>query len=792
MEGEGGVEYEFGNSPSGDGSNGDMSPPRGGGAPGGERVVMMYDDDGNAVPMPMGNFYYDTYNPDDDSSEEDEEDELKRSSDTERSNKPAALSMNGSQSGEESEESYSDEEGDDSDDQFMRIQVAAAPLKSVKTVEQDLEHDKEKPKPKFGGMVRALSSVKMTGAGNSGGGGGDLEKQRMAGAPSNAPATAKEKAAAARAAASKANGGRPGIAAVGRMLSFNKEKKEDSPQPLQKSLAPAASHEAGRSSEQKSELSQGQDRPRLGNSPPASTTTKGQKRHGIAAVGRMLSFKKNKDEKPNASQSQAPSPQVVQASDAANMKDRASHTQEKAANPSVPARAGIAQVGRMMSLSKKKPPQSELAKEEEEGNQFGPNRERRETEQIGSSPGSGARAGLKQVGRMMSISKKPQGQTPSSPASDGKLPDAPQNDRERSGNSGPAPNARKEGSRMGLKAAGRLLSFSRKPPGANKGTSKQSGALGENGAAEAPHVPIRIAPPTSARLDGRANKFFFSEINSTAIANSIALKNQTHIRVPVLALAEYSGPVSKNKWFIDAFTLPHNAVRRECIDLYDILMALARCSPRADVTTDDMKDFKTWWDVADKFIKCYFDMEREVLFPWVNVAGSKDWELQMALGKMRTMKDGLQEQLAMVNKAWETLGTVPAGETFGTLYKEIDSFCPRLMNYFADQELLLPQIVKGYYRIEDRLAMDKEMLASFMGPPLTRKTKDLEHHNLVLLVRWIANPRQLRAWIAKNLNSTGRSSYAKWHSIYEAEHSRVVKTFRNRSRVSTIAAMNQA
>lgn len=778
------VEYDFGNSPSGDGSDGELqSPAR---ATGGERVVMMYDDNGNAVPMPMGNFYYDTYNPDDASSEE--EDELKRSSDTERSNKPAALSMNDEESDGSSKESYTDDESNGDDDQFMRIQVAAVPLKAAQDVQQDLDHDKGKSRPKIGQMVRAISSVK--GGGGGGGGSRDLERARTVG-PGATTGSAREKAAAARAAASKPGGSRQGVAAVGRMLSITKDKKQGTQQ-------------AGRL-DQDAEQNQNQDRRRAPNAQNSGAASKGQKRQGIGAVGRMLSFKKNKEEKigQRSSNSDSISPEKSQAHDPSTQRDRGASSTEKSAN-SPGQRMGIGQIGRMMSKRKQDAPDT---KESEDGAQF-VSRERRETEQSGSVPGAGARAGIKQVGRMISISKKPQEQGSGFTASDSKPVDSANlsdrdrstskpvdsanlSDRDRSTQNTSAPNVRKEGSRMGLKAAGRLLSFSRKPA-PPKANSKQDAPVGGKGGPDVPQAPIRIAPPTSPRLDGRANKFFFSEINSTEIAKSSVLDAETHIRIPVLVLAEYSGPVSKNKWFIDAFTLPHNAVRRECIDLYDILMALARCNPEADITTDDMKDFHSWWVVAEKFIKCYFDMEREVLFPWVNVAGSKDWELQMALGKMRTMKDGLQEQLAVVNKAWETLGSGSPGETFGSLYKAIDVFCPRLMNYFADQELLLPQIVKGYYRIEDRLVMDKDMLASFIGTPLTRKTRDLEHHNLVLLIRWIANPRQLRAWISKNLNSTGRSSYAKWHAMYEADHSRIVKAFRNRSRVSTIAAMNQS
>jgi hypothetical protein len=419
-------------------------------------------------------------------------------------------------------------------------------------------------------------------------------------------------------------------------------------------------------------------------------------------------------------------------------------------------------------------------------------RERRETEKVLQAPGS--RMGIKNVGRFLSMTKKPQiTNVPTRSATEDANTSAERSNsktRDRDRLDPSASGLKKDAPRMGIKTTGRLLSFSRKPAKPTATALTNATALPEPTPVVSPGAQSNVmAQARSPRLDGRASRFFFSEINSEAIKKCGALSNDSHIRVPVLVMAEYSGPVSKTKWFIDAFTLPHNAVRRECIDLYDILMALARCRGNLDITRDDMRDFHSWWIVAYRFFRTYFEMERNVLFPWVDGAGSKDWELQMALNKMRSMKDGLQEQLEAINDSWKHLESKAPGELFGLVFKGVDSFCPRLMNYFADQELLLPAIVKGVYTIEDRLSMDKDMLEAFMDEPLSRKNKDLAHHNLVLLIRWIPNPRQLRAWISKNLNSTGRTACSKWQAMYEADHARIVKMFRNRSRMNAMAAI---
>lgn len=793
------------------------------------RVVMMYDESGNAVPMPMGNFYYDTYKPPEE-DESDEESDDKHASDTECAHKPAAFSMGvNSESDKEGSEEY--ESQSDDDDQFMRIQVAAAPLKAANKIRQDIDHDKPKPSRSsvsgrggraslggISGMKRAMSSVKLPTVGGSGGSSGGVASSNDSARPN--PVSAKEKAAAAKV-AMKVGNGRQGIGNMGRLLSFTKEKKQQqSSFPQSKSPHPAEIPSIDVEKMDRVSVTRdgkGQDRDFKKEGSENNGPSKPQKRQGIAAVGRLLSISKWKEDVEPADIISVDSPVTVAAGDeSAESSDGVGVNRDfsspgtdrnkqnsgvgriRAKGASVPRRPGTQGAGRMASFSRKVPGEESKSertgKDSSGGHISSGNRERRETEKSGA--GLGNRIGVKQVGRMFSMSRKPaappagaaSSASPSSTRSkegDRSSGSVMSNDRDRRPTDqglGGANAAAKKEARMSLKAAGRMLSFSRKPVNDKSKLVESSGTETSESVVKSSAPVIKVNPPaeSSPKLDGRANKFFFSEVRSTVCKSSSLFTNETHIRVPILVLAEYSGPVSKNKWFIDAFTLPHNAVRRECIDMYDIIMALARCSPDADVTRDDMRDFHSWWTTTEQFLKCYFDMEHEVLFPWVDAAGSRDWELQMALGKMRTMKDGLRAQLDDVSKAWQGLQSQSVGDLYCTIYKAIDIFCPRIMNYFSDQELLLPQIVKGFYRIEDRLAMDKDMLAVYIGDTLTRKNKDLAHHNVVLLVRWMSNPRQLRAWIAKNLNSTGRSSYGRWHALYESEHSRYVKAFRSR------------
>lgn len=778
-----------------------------------ERVAMVYDESGKAVPIAMKNFYYDSYQA---PEEVEEEVDDRHASDTENANKPAAFSMVANSDSDEETSELEEESETDDDDQFMRIQVAAAPVKAVKKVRQDVDHDKpNRGRPPVGsGMKRAMSSVKLPSVASLGGSSGGAS----AGPESSAanPASAKERAAAARTAMKGGNGGRQSIGSVGRLLSFTKEKKQ------QQAGSPPAGDRASTDIESDklpvAKEAKGRERESASNTGGA----KPQKRQGLASVGRLLSISKRREdiepaeiisiESPTAVTGGVSGPRPVGSlggvanNDAFGERGRSEKPgaagKERTNGGLVPRRSvGQQKMGRVASFSRKAPAQegqSEKIGKENTEMQFNAGRERREAEKPGGV-GLGSRMGVKQVGRMLSMSKKPAGPQAARQASfssskswstRSKESETGERDRrppDQGGLGGGNGLGAKQNSRMSLKAAGRMLSFSRKPSaekvkngetGGNEGGDRATPSSGSS--AVASQIQVNAPQEGSLQLDARANKFFFSEIRSEVCKSSALFSGETHIRVPVLVMAEYSGPVSKNKWFIDAFTLPHNAFRRECIDLYDIIMALARCSDSSDMTRADVQAFHAWWAVAAEFFKRYFDMERTVLFPWVDAAGARDWELQMALGKMRAMRDGLEAQLDGVSAAWAGLHTAPVGDVFCAVYRAVDAFCPRMMNYFSDQELLLPQIVKGFYRIEDRIAMDKDMLAVYMGETLTRKNKEAARHNVVLLVRWISNPRQLRAWLSKNLNSTGRASYGGWHAKYESEHSRYVKGFRAR------------
>jgi len=293
---------------------------------------------------------------------------------------------------------------------------------------------------------------------------------------------------------------------------------------------------------------------------------------------------------------------------------------------------------------------------------------------------------------------------------------------------------------------------------------------------------IVVEPLTPEKLNGRGNNFFFSVVLSQKIrACGMLGEDSTRLRVPVLTLGEYSGPVSKSRWYVDAFTLPHNAVRRECMDMYELIIGIAKLSAPDDVMSDDIISFYEWWEVATAFFQRYLDVERKVLIPWVDAIGNADSHVRMALRKMRGMKESLKDLLAKIDGEWTKRHTQSAEITFSAVYTAVDAFVPRFMNYLADQEVLLPMLVKHKYTIDDRVKMERELVNAFMRDDRVNNENSTSNHNIVLLVRWMANPRQLRAWVSKYLTSPQRQNFPTWFRTFQMEHERFVTNIKHRT-----------
>lgn len=284
-------------------------------------------------------------------------------------------------------------------------------------------------------------------------------------------------------------------------------------------------------------------------------------------------------------------------------------------------------------------------------------------------------------------------------------------------------------------------------------------------------------------ISGNIHSFYYPELTCPSIKSSEGyLFNKTHIRAASINLPKYCGPLSKTFWFTDAFTLTHNAVRRICLDLYDILVSLAGMS--VPLTSGDMEMFGKWWSISYDFLEHFFEAETTILFPWVEKAeASKTCDAPRAMGKVWALQLAVENAFQSVSDAFAKIGCEDENIVYTQIYVTTDTFLPLLIEYMEDQEKLLPAIIRSVFHLKDRVKVDKVLVEYFLGGPLAKETRDLPHHNMILLVRWITNPQQLSSWLVNNLVPKAQSRYSHWFNLYDLEHASYVRFLKERANV---------
>ncbi|KAA8490516.1 hypothetical protein FVE85_5041 [Porphyridium purpureum] len=101
-----------------------------------------------------------------------------------------------------------------------------------------------------------------------------------------------------------------------------------------------------------------------------------------------------------------------------------------------------------------------------------------------------------------------------------------------------------------------------------------------------------------------------SAVSPTSGAPTI-LKDRRQFSAPSLQFDSWNA-----SWVVDIFALHHNALRREIVDMYDMLASMMRrrktLRPAVDVAF-----FYAWFKELSWFLIEYFELEEQVLFPWV-------------------------------------------------------------------------------------------------------------------------------------------------------------------------------
>lgn len=250
-------------------------------------------------------------------------------------------------------------------------------------------------------------------------------------------------------------------------------------------------------------------------------------------------------------------------------------------------------------------------------------------------------------------------------------------------------------------------------------------------------------------------------------------------RRPAMFPAEYG---RSNSWALDVFTLPHNAIRSECVDLFNILESMHVRS--VEVSDKEMDELFSWWSVYESFVIEYFDFEADLLFPWVFVDGVAniplpDWPVDKH-GAQRKLQASLEERkesflnlLSHINGTFELRLHVDTADIFPTLMNDVNHFVPQLLEYFQVQERYLPALINRLYKPSARDSFTRKYIAYI-------RRGEFPQMHLPMLSAWMDLAVRDR-WVRENIRGLTRFRFPRWYKRYLVEHRQIPRQFSRRS-----------
>lgn len=291
---------------------------------------------------------------------------------------------------------------------------------------------------------------------------------------------------------------------------------------------------------------------------------------------------------------------------------------------------------------------------------------------------------------------------------------------------------------------------------------------------------------TEASLGGASSTYApTSGTNPTMSSATAATSTIESVRRPIMYFAKFGSP---STWALDVFSLPHNAIRSECVDLYNILESIHARSHRVCVV--ELEEFFTWWSAFEAFIIEYFDFEADVLYPWVfplsspsplmgdGMAGLPDAAAHKAnvdavlRNSLLSKKDGLLDSIRQLNGTFELRRHVDTTDVFQTIVEEVNAFVPKLLEYLHTQERHLPPIAAQMYSPSSREVLAKKYVQYI-------KRGESPQMNLILLSKWMDSDTKDK-WVKNNVKGYWRLLYRRLEKRCFKMHGMIAAKFKKR------------
>lgn len=225
------------------------------------------------------------------------------------------------------------------------------------------------------------------------------------------------------------------------------------------------------------------------------------------------------------------------------------------------------------------------------------------------------------------------------------------------------------------------------------------------------------------------------------------------------ALINYRRPDGLNlvplgsSWALDVFARLHNGIRRELIDMYNMIDSMQRRIQ--ELRTSDLKLFFNWWNLFSSYVEVSFDAHDKLLIPWIVKKGSLPDSLNENV--RANMKQTIHSMLKNFDTCYSQLPRRPPDETMAKIIKALVHMHP-IVEYLEKFENDIPVTIEDNYRSRDAKIMERK-IAIFL-----HKTGDLDfkHMHLSVVARGMTEEvlsawhKILPIWVRLSYRSNGR------------------------------------
>jgi len=215
-------------------------------------------------------------------------------------------------------------------------------------------------------------------------------------------------------------------------------------------------------------------------------------------------------------------------------------------------------------------------------------------------------------------------------------------------------------------------------------------------------------PEVSKQIEGRRQRESIGvEVDNTGSVAFVkntgsSMKYRRMLREELPEPPLYLSSYGVGDWWIDVFSLYHNALRREMQDMYYMLTSMHKRV--LTLAHDDVNQFFDWFDVFVMFLEWYFKVEEIALYPWVEERLVMPDELQK-LPRLQ-LKAQVVEIVKTVDECLGKFDYLPAGEVLPSLLNGVGTFAPMLVGYFRRVEKQVCPLIKEAFTEDDKKKLD--------------------------------------------------------------------------------------